>query len=140
VTKEDAVQTLFVLYDGACAFCVRCRDWLESEPQHVRLAMVDCRGREARRFARVPALGRELAVVDEEGRYWIGPAAFLMCLWALERWRWLALVALWPGARAIATLVLGWLSRNRGAVGELLGLGCDGHCGAHAAPAPGPYR
>ena len=34
-----------------------------------------------------PWLGAELVVVDEWGRVWVGPAAFLLCLWATLRYR-----------------------------------------------------
>jgi hypothetical protein len=32
-------------------------------------------------------LGKELVVVDEVGNAWVGPAAFVTCLWATARYR-----------------------------------------------------
>src|SRR3712207_4295280 len=32
-------------------------------------------------------LGNELVVVADSGQVWIGPPAFLLCLWALRDWR-----------------------------------------------------
>ena len=79
---------LTVLYDGDCAFCVRCRSWLEHQITYVHVRFVAAQSAEAReRFAGFPWLGAELVVVDEWGRVWVGPAAFLMCLWATRRYR-----------------------------------------------------
>jgi predicted DCC family thiol-disulfide oxidoreductase YuxK len=35
----------------------------------------------------MPWLGSELVVVDQHGRAWVGPAAFVICLWATVRYR-----------------------------------------------------
>ena len=79
---------LTVLYDEGCAVCVRARDWLLTQPCLVRLELVGAGSVEARRrFGSVPWLGTELVVVDEVGRVWAGPAAFLVCLWATVRYR-----------------------------------------------------
>jgi predicted DCC family thiol-disulfide oxidoreductase YuxK len=132
---------LLVLYDSACPFCARCREWLEAREHEVPLAFLCCRTRGAReRYGRIEGLGRELVVVDEHGRYWIGPEAFLVCGWALSAWRWLALL----GASAlfgwIAKPLFRWISDNRGALGGWIGAPpCTGeHCGL--PPARSPYR
>ncbi len=134
------MQRLLVLYDSACPFCVRCREWLEEREHDVTLAFLCCRSAEARtRYSRIEGLGRELAVVDEHGRYGVGPAAFVLCLWALSAWRWLAIVCaselLWPIASALFNVV----SDKRGVLGSYIGLTCTGeHCGL--PPAQSPYR
>jgi predicted DCC family thiol-disulfide oxidoreductase YuxK len=82
------MRSMTVLYDQACALCVRCRAWLEGQEQLVPLDFVACQSREAQdRYGAVPWLGEELVVVSDEGAVWAGPAAFLMCLWALKDWR-----------------------------------------------------
>jgi predicted DCC family thiol-disulfide oxidoreductase YuxK len=79
---------LTVLYDGDCPICNRARAWLEREPKYVPLELLDARGPEAaRRYQGITAKGTELVVVADDGRVWIGPGAFLMCLWALREWR-----------------------------------------------------
>jgi hypothetical protein len=40
-----------------------------------------------RRFGTLPWLGQELVVADDMGQVWVGPAAFLTCLWATRRYR-----------------------------------------------------
>src|SRR5262249_10750836 len=39
------------------------------------------------RYGDLPWLGDELVVVGDAGEVWVGPAAFLTCLWALVDWR-----------------------------------------------------
>jgi len=126
------MRTLLVLYDDECPLCIRCRHWLESERQLVPLRFESCRqgsGRE--RFARLPWIGDELVVVADDGSAWAGPAAFVVCLWALESWR--------PFAWTLASPSLGWLARwffgrvsaHRAQLGALVGAGAchEGHCG-----------
>ena len=81
-------MALTVLYDGACALCTRCRDWMQGQRALVPLRFLACSSEEARaRYGVIPWLGEELVVVSDAGDVWAGPAAFLMCLWALEDWR-----------------------------------------------------
>jgi predicted DCC family thiol-disulfide oxidoreductase YuxK len=82
------MRRLTVLYDEACALCVRCRAWLAEQPAFVELSFLPSGSAEARaRYGAVPWLGAELIVVSEAGEVWVGPAAFLMCLWALVDYR-----------------------------------------------------
>jgi predicted DCC family thiol-disulfide oxidoreductase YuxK len=86
--REPQTTTLTILYDENCALCRRCRDWLAGQPSHVEIELLAAGSPAARsRYGRVPWLGEELVVVDQEGRAWIGPAAFLICLWATVRYR-----------------------------------------------------
>lgn len=136
---------LVVFYDGQCPVCVASRDWLARSEQHEPLALHDCRGPLARaRAEELPWLGHELVVVSDRGDVWVGPPAFLTCLWALSRWRPLAELLgnelLWP----LGELFFEALSSHRGAFASLLGVSpChDGHsCGAHpGAYTAGPFR
>jgi predicted DCC family thiol-disulfide oxidoreductase YuxK len=132
---------LLVLYDSFCPFCARCREWLEHREQDVRLVFLCCRSDEARaRYGAIRGMGRELVVIDERtGWYWIGPAAFVLCLWALSSWRWISKVAalafVWPFARELFALV----SDYRGLLSGVFGPACTGEqCGL--PPARSPYR
>lgn len=79
---------LTVLYDERCPFCLRCRDWLLVQPCFVEVDLVPAGSATAReRYGSVPWLGNELVVIDDRGRTWVGPAAFLVCLWATVRYR-----------------------------------------------------
>jgi len=135
------MPALTILYDADCPICVRCRNWLVREPALVELRFLACRSPEARaRFAHVPWLGDELVVVSDAGDVWAGPAAFIVCLWALERWRATSFTLATPLAAPLARFAFGLVSSNRGLLGALLGAGpChDGHCGVPAAT--GVYR
>jgi predicted DCC family thiol-disulfide oxidoreductase YuxK len=81
-------RVLTVLFDPGCALCRRCRVWMEGQATYVELDFVACTGAEAQaRFGDIPWLGDELVVVGDGGEVWVGPAAFLTCLWALVDWR-----------------------------------------------------
>ena len=70
------------------ALCVRCRDFLATSRTLVPLELLACQSRDAReRYGSVPWLGEELVVVSDEGDVWVGPAAFLVSMWALADYR-----------------------------------------------------
>lgn len=136
------MRAMTVLYDGDCPFCVRCQAWLARSPQRVPLLAIDCRSDLARnRYARIPGLGRELVVVDDEGRFWVGPAAFVMCLWALEGWSWLVWWMLSGPLLPLTIALFAAITVNRATLASLVGMpSCEeGHCGIAHAHA-GPYR
>jgi predicted DCC family thiol-disulfide oxidoreductase YuxK len=82
------MNRLTVLYDGTCALCLRCREFLANSRSFVPLELLACQSADAReRFGAVPWLGEELVVVSDEGDVWVGPAAFLVAMWALSDYR-----------------------------------------------------
>lgn len=82
------MRELTVLYDAHCGLCVRCVSWMQEQRALVPLRFLPCGSPEAReRYGVIPWLGEELVVVGDAGEVWAGPAAFLVCLWALEAWR-----------------------------------------------------
>lgn len=126
------MRSLLVLYDDECPLCIRCRQWLQAQASLVPLRFESCRsgaGRE--RFARLPWIGDELVVVADDGRAWAGPAAFVVCLWALAGYRPLAWTLASPALGWLARWVFRFVSANRAPLGSLLGAGAchEGHCG-----------
>jgi predicted DCC family thiol-disulfide oxidoreductase YuxK len=110
------VKALYVLYDGECGLCQRCRDWLRQQPAFVELRFMALQSPEViRRFPGVEklGLGEELIVVSDEGAVYRGASAWIMCLYALAEYReWaerLAHPVLLPLARQACLLV----SKNR---------------------------
>jgi predicted DCC family thiol-disulfide oxidoreductase YuxK len=87
--RDQAVpERLTILYDERCAFCRRCRDWLLTQPCLLPVEILPSGSGTARaRYGTVPWLGSELVAVDERGNVWVGPAAFLTCLWVTARYR-----------------------------------------------------
>jgi predicted DCC family thiol-disulfide oxidoreductase YuxK len=85
---EGATSKLTVVYDERCAFCRRCRDWLLTQHCLVEVELLPAGSTEAKdRYGSLPWLGQELVAIDQAGRVWIGPGAFLTCLWATVRYR-----------------------------------------------------
>ena len=125
-----APRALTVLFDPACALCRRSRDWMLRQAHYVTLRFVECSGEEARaRYGDIPWLGDELVVVADTGDVWVGPAAFLTCLWALVDWReWSYRLS--GGAFApLAERFFRALSSNRRSIAALFDHECaDGAC------------
>jgi len=110
------MKRFYVFYDGECALCRRCREWLASQPAYIELVFHPFQSDEARRLC--PELPRfqpseQLIVLSDEGGVYAGEAAWLMCLYALREYRgWsekLSAPALRPLAQRICLLV----SHNR---------------------------
>jgi len=146
------VNTLTVLYDDGCPFCRRCQRHLDGQAQLVPLRLVPMHSPAARSLfaawgGRIPGDGRELVVVSDDGSYWVGSDAFLVCLWALERHHGVATALSGPLLRPFAGLFFDWVSEERGLLSSISratpfwggGEECEGgHCGT--APAAGAYR
>jgi predicted DCC family thiol-disulfide oxidoreductase YuxK len=111
----EAGMRITVLYDERCTFCLRCRDWLADQPCLVEVELLPAGSATAReRYGAVPWLGRELVVADDEGHVWVGPAAFVTCLWATARHRWLAYVLSRPRVSNHTASLFMLVSRRRG--------------------------
>ncbi len=79
---------LTIIYDETCELCRRCRHWLATQPTHVELVFYACGDpRVADLYGDLPWYRIELMVLSDAGHAWVGPEAFLMCLWATRRWR-----------------------------------------------------
>jgi predicted DCC family thiol-disulfide oxidoreductase YuxK len=113
---------LTVVYDERCAFCRRCRVWLAGQPVLVAVELLPSGSPAARaRFDDAPWLGNDLVVIDDEGHTWVGPAAFLMCLWATAKYRSWAFRFTEPGFERFAERFFLHVSKRRGAYGAWLG-------------------
>jgi predicted DCC family thiol-disulfide oxidoreductase YuxK len=116
------------LYDERCPLCRRLRDWLSTQAtlQPVRFVAAD--SDEARRW--FPSLDharttRVLTVVTSDGAVYEGERAWLVCAWALPRWRGVSERAGSPAklrlVRVATTMVDGYRHR-------LLRRSSCGHC------------
>ena len=113
---EGPVRRLTILYDERCPKCVRWAAWLTGQRFLVPVELLPAGSSEARtRYPHVARwLVRELVVVDNEARAWVGPAAFVMCLWATNRYRWTASLATRPMISPVASAYFRHLTRRRG--------------------------
>jgi len=96
----------------------------------VPLTFVACTGSEARaRYGDIPWLGDELIVVGDGGEVWVGPAAFLTCLWALVDWREWSYRLAGPAFAPLAKRFFKFLSSHRRGIARLFEHECtDGSC------------
>jgi len=100
---------LTVLYDAGCGLCRTARRWVESRPRLVPLRWVAAGSDEAR--ARFPGLDhdatlRDITVVADTGKVYVGDGAWLACLWALAGYRELSVRLSQPHLRPVARRVV----------------------------------
>ncbi len=112
---------LTVLYDETCKLCRRARDWLAAEPTHLPIELMAAGSPAAiARFGVLPWRGKELIVVADDGRAWIGPSAFLVALWSTRRWRSWSFVLSGDTFGPLAERFFRMVSARRGRIGALL--------------------
>jgi len=110
------MRTLFVLYDGKCAFCRHCRIWLAQQAAFVPLSFIPFQSPEiVCRFPGIEEFHPEerLVVVSDEGELWRGEEAWIMCLWALRDYREWSLRLAMPPLRSLARRVCELVSDHR---------------------------
>ena len=86
---------------------------------------------------------KELLVIDDQGGVYRGDAAFLMCLWALRKYRGWALRLATPALHPVARRAFKWISTHRGKIPTWLsrmGMGSfePGSKGAPVETGPSP--
>ena len=117
------MRYLTVLFDARCALCRRARVWLAAEPQYVELRFVAAASDQARYLFPdldpATTLG-ELTVVSDQAEVFRGAKAWLMCLWALWRYRGLALDLASPRWMPLAKRFVAWVATHRGELGSPL--------------------
>ncbi|MEU6663674.1 DCC1-like thiol-disulfide oxidoreductase family protein [Streptomyces sp. NPDC046821] len=84
------VRRLVLLYDAQCPLCTFVRNWLVRQRQLVPLDLVPAGSEEARR--RCPGIDHiatlsEITLVGDSGQIYRGPAAWVVTLWALAKYR-----------------------------------------------------
>src|SRR5262245_33306293 len=115
------MKTLYVLYDAHCGLCTEVKDWLATEPAFVNLRVLASSSDEAHeKFPSLPS--GELAVVSDAGDVWLGDNAFIVCLWALRRYREWSHKLTSPLLRPLARRAFESVSRNRQNISHLLRL------------------
>ncbi|MBX9690655.1 MAG: DUF393 domain-containing protein [Candidatus Obscuribacterales bacterium] len=110
------MNNLFVLFDPACAFCRRCKIWLQSQKQIVTLTFIEANSKDAKCI--FPALNHEktlaeLTVVSDRGGVYQGTKAWLICLWALRDYRNWASTLGTPELLPVAQKFITMISSNR---------------------------
>lgn len=130
------MNRLTVFYDPACGICSHFRSWLEGQALWVPVEFIGFNEPEAeRRFPGLREAGadREVVVMADDGGWWQGPDAWLVCLWATRAYRpWSHELAA-PRFRPWLRAVVHGISRNRLRISHVLGLRSDREIAADLA-------
>lgn len=110
------ITRLTVLYDASCPLCRSARRWLGRQPARVTLDFEEAGSETARRL--FPGLDhdatlRDITVVADTAAVYVGDAAWLICLWALDSYRATSLRLAQPGMRGAARQVVAMASATR---------------------------
>ncbi|HYL35934.1 MAG TPA: DCC1-like thiol-disulfide oxidoreductase family protein [Bryobacteraceae bacterium] len=119
------MRYLTVIYDPDCGLCTRIGTWLQAQPKFIPMRLVPANAAGGL-YPELAALGvEELTVVSDEGGVYFDDHAWLMCLYALKRYRALARRLARPALLPFARQAFKILSANRHRVSNLLGLMTD---------------
>ena len=121
--------------------CRRCRKWLMRQSAFVPLVFVSLHSPDlAHRFPGIGAFKpqEQLLVIADNGAVYRGASAWIMCLWALQHFRQLALRFADPILMPLARVACELLSENRFLISRLI-FRQDSHTlardlAAHVAP------
>ena len=122
------ITGLTVFYDPGCGVCCRFRRWLESQALWLPVEFMGFREKEAEVL--MPGLldlgaDRECIVLADDGHWWQGADAWLVCLWATREYRlWSSRLAA-PVFRPVLLKVVDAVSSNRLKLSSLLGFSSD---------------
>ena len=115
------VTSFTIVYDATCGLCTRTKDWISQQAPLVGLRFLAAGSLEAgRRFPQLPT--GELALVANTGEVWLGNHAWIVCLWALQGYRDLALRLTSPLLVLMALEAFAVVSRNRHGLSRMLRL------------------
>jgi predicted DCC family thiol-disulfide oxidoreductase YuxK len=126
--QENAMKRLYVLYDGACGVCCRAVARLAWEPTYIELRFAPAGSMAAQeRFkeALAGSEGKEVVVVADSGEVYRGASAWIMVLYALRKWRPLAMRLATPGWRPWVERAIDFIGRHRFVMSGVLGCGTD---------------
>ncbi len=119
---------LYVLYDHGCGLCSHLVQWMSQQHTSCELHFVAAGSADARALfpdLHSPARPEELIVVSGEGVVYRGDDAYIMCLYALDSYRSLAVRISRPAFRPLARRVFSMISTNRLRLSDFLGLRSD---------------
>ncbi|MDQ6800337.1 MAG: DUF393 domain-containing protein [Acidobacteriota bacterium] len=119
---------LYVLYDGSCGLCSHLVQWMSGQPTSCELIFMASGSDAARRLFPefpMPARPQELVVISGDGSVYQGDSAYIVCLYALDNFRTVAVRLARPALRGMARRLFSIVSTNRIRLSELLGLRPD---------------
>ena len=140
------MHTLYVLFDHSCGLCTAAARWLREQPAFILIiTMPATSDRAAAKFPELN-LGRgapgqgaaaapeQVIAITDDGHVYRGPAAWIMCLWALKRYRAWSLVLAQPHWRPRVARIIDGLGRRRLMLSRLLMLEAEADAVARGDP------
>lgn len=127
-SNNTAMKTLTIFYDPRCGMCSTFRQWLMRQVKTVYVEFVDYAGDEARR--RFPGIedlraDQDIVVLADDGRWWQGASAWLVCLWTTVEYRGWSYRFAGENLKPLVKRFVHALSTRRHAISNLLGLKCE---------------
>lgn len=112
------VSSITILYDAGCGLCTCAKQWITEQDPLIGIRLLASGSSEAHaRFPGLPA--GELAVVANTGEVWLGNHAWIVCLWALRRYRDFAFRLSSPLLLLMAREAFAVISKNRSGLSNL---------------------
>lgn len=130
------MKQLTIFYDPKCGLCSRFRCWLEAQATWVRLEFIGCRSEEAhRRFPGIDKIkaDKQCVVLADDGRWWQGTDAWILCLWATREFRLWSNRLASPVFKPVLGGVVNLISSNRLTLSRLMRLKSDQDLAAELA-------
>ena len=118
------MNSLTVLYDAECGLCIGCKHWVKRQGTYFPVHFLAQGGTEsAQRYPDLVTEGaaEELIAISDTGDVYRNDKAWLMVLYALTRYRPLALRLARPAMREMARQAYCWVSRRRHSISKRLG-------------------
>lgn len=89
-TEAPRVRAIAVFFDQDCSLCRACRRWLQAQDKYFPIEFMAYQSRRAREIC--PQLDelnpeKEIVVMADNGQIYQGGSAWIMCLYALRRYR-----------------------------------------------------
>ena len=118
------INSMTVLYDAQCAFCQRCKRWLEQQPLRINLHFLPYESPLVEE--RFPDLNRnshiELTTITDKGDVYYSDKAFIMCLYATYNYHFWSEKLANPLFRPLVRNAYEYLSRFRHKISRLFSL------------------
>jgi predicted DCC family thiol-disulfide oxidoreductase YuxK len=131
------MQSVTVFYDADCGLCTRIKGWLLLQPKWIAMHLVPS-SEAPRLYPSLAGLDEELIVISDEGGVYLDNHAWLICLFALKRYRGWAVRLSRPALAPLAREAFALLSSNRLRISQFLASLSDSALGAELKAAPAP--
>ena len=128
-------------FDARCGLCVKFRGWMEMQPKWVAVEFLPYDSvAAAERFPGLVSIGadRDVVVLANDGRWWQGTGAWLVCLWATREYRVWSYRLAAPGLQSLVKKAVNLLSDNRISISRILRLRGDQQLAAALDSIPSP--